>query len=289
MASIPKLKSLLHILFDEQKCIDFLFEQNILYANPNCTLCLAAMRREKKLWRCKNFRCNKTCSIFTGSFFAKARITCDEVMHIAYLWLTKASYSTALIHTHHSSPTITEYYNYLRQLVTDNLNFEDTMIGGENIIVEIDESKFGRRKYHRGHRVEGVWVLGGIERTEERKLFLIPVPNRNEETLLNAISTHVRPGSIIHTDLWRGYHNIENRLGMQHNTVNHSLEFVDNTTGTHTNTIEGTWGGMKLIIAPRNRTEECIESRLFEFIWRRKHENNLWSALIQALREVLYL
>jgi hypothetical protein len=32
-------------------------------------------------------------------------------------------------------------------------------------IVEVDESKFGKRKYHRGHRVEGVWVIGGVERT----------------------------------------------------------------------------------------------------------------------------
>ncbi len=43
-------------------------------------------------------------------------------------------------------------------------NKAQTMIGGKNIVVEIDESKFGKRKYHRGHRVEGVWVLGMVER-----------------------------------------------------------------------------------------------------------------------------
>ncbi|KCZ78735.1 hypothetical protein H311_00226 [Anncaliia algerae PRA109] len=46
------------------------------------------------------------------------------------------------------------------------------MIGGPGIIVEIDESKFGRRKYHRGHKVEGVWVLGMVERTTSRKILL---------------------------------------------------------------------------------------------------------------------
>lgn len=37
-------------------------------------------------------------------------------------------------------------------------------VGGFGQVVKIDESKFGRRKYHRGHRVEGQWVFGGVQR-----------------------------------------------------------------------------------------------------------------------------
>jgi hypothetical protein len=37
-------------------------------------------------------------------------------------------------------------------------------IGGPGTIVEMDESKFGKRKYNRGRRVVGKWVLGKIER-----------------------------------------------------------------------------------------------------------------------------
>ncbi|KAG1532443.1 hypothetical protein G6F49_013691 [Rhizopus delemar] len=29
--------------------------------------------------------------------------------------------------------------------------------------IQIDESKFGKRKNHRGHRVEGIWVFGMVE------------------------------------------------------------------------------------------------------------------------------
>jgi len=41
---------------------------------------------------------------------------------------------------------------------------ESEQIGGVGMRVEVDESKFGRRKYHTGRRVDGVWVFGGIER-----------------------------------------------------------------------------------------------------------------------------
>ena len=39
------------------------------------------------------------------------------------------------------------------------------MIGGPGVEVEIDESKFAKRKYHRVHRVGTKdWALGGIEK-----------------------------------------------------------------------------------------------------------------------------
>ncbi|KAM0685078.1 hypothetical protein COBT_003713, partial [Conglomerata obtusa] len=41
----------------------------------------------------------------------------------------------------------------------------DDQIGGDDIIVETDESKFGKRKYNRGHKVLGAWVVGLVERT----------------------------------------------------------------------------------------------------------------------------
>ncbi|KCZ81839.1 hypothetical protein H312_00738 [Anncaliia algerae PRA339] len=44
------------------------------------------------------------------------------------------------------------------------------LIGGLGIVVEIDESKLGRRKYFHGYKVDDVWVLGMVER---------PPPNKN--------------------------------------------------------------------------------------------------------------
>lgn len=59
-------------------------------------------------------------------------------------------------------------------------------IGGPGKLVQMDKSKIGKRKYHRGHVVEGQWVFGCIEE-DSRKSFIETVENRTEETLLNLI------------------------------------------------------------------------------------------------------
>ena len=46
--------------------------------------------------------------------------------------------------------------------------------------IEIDESKFGKLKYNKGRRVEGVWVFGGIDR-RTRECFLVPVEDMSAE------------------------------------------------------------------------------------------------------------
>lgn len=35
--------------------------------------------------------------------------------------------------------------------------YDSKKLGGPSKIVKIDESKFGRRKYHRGHYVDNQW------------------------------------------------------------------------------------------------------------------------------------
>jgi len=118
----------------------------------------------------------------------------------------------------------------------------------------------------------------GGSRTDIRKeAFLVPVSSRSSDSLEAIIKEYVLTRSVIHTDLWKGYAGLDKRLGFSHRTVNHSLFFSDpeTETGTHTNTIEGTWSGVKINILRRNRVEDYMEDHLFEFIWRRVHENDL--------------
>jgi hypothetical protein len=58
-----------------------------------------------------------------------------------------------------SSKTVQAFEGFCRQLVSADLQEEDTIVGGDGIIVEIDECKLGKRKYNRGHMVDGVWSV----------------------------------------------------------------------------------------------------------------------------------
>ncbi len=101
-----------------------------------------------------------------------------------------------MIKTGLSERTTTDWLRYCRQLVTEMVlvNEEGTTIGGERTTVQIDESKFGKRKKTnngRGHRVEGAWVFGGVEvgagAWDNNKYFCVVVENRSAATLLPLI------------------------------------------------------------------------------------------------------
>ena len=60
------------------------------------------------------------------------------------------------------------------------------VIGQPAVEVQIDKSKFAKRKYHRGHSVgEGSWVFGGIG--SNKNWFAVVMDYRKESTFLPII------------------------------------------------------------------------------------------------------
>jgi hypothetical protein len=109
---------------------------------------------------------------------------------------------------------------------------ESQQIGGERKHIQIDKSKVGKRKYHRGHLVEGQWVFGGIKK-DSHKSFVAAVDDQSKRILIALIQKWIKPGTTIILDCWKGYINLSN-YGYTHETINHSVEFV-NEHRDHTN------------------------------------------------------
>jgi transposase-like protein len=285
MKGIPAQNEISDILFNDEKCRKWLIDTGIILKVRKCETCNKDMilNRERMTYRhyCNIIRTE--ISVWKNTLFSRTHLKCNQIMNLLYLWIVESNHKTLMATGKHSSRTITQFIRDINDMVSNMVEEEDQIIGGPGIVVEIDESKLSKRKYHRGHRVEGVWVVGGVEKTNERKIFIIPVENRNSETLSNIIEKHVAYGSIIHTDCWKGYNFLDQNTQYEHYTVNHSKHFKDPRTKVHTNTIEGTWAAVKLKIAKRYRCENGIQDHLFTFLWRRKNNSRLWDALIEAL------
>lgn len=99
------------------------------------------------------------------------------------------------------------------------------------------------------------------------------VPDRSAATLLPIIQAHVAPGTIIHSDEWRAYRRVGSLPNVSaHETVNHSIEFVNPVNGAHTQSIESYWNRSKIKL---KRMRGChateLASYLDEFIWRERY------------------
>ena len=240
---IPPIKTITNILFNNDECIEWLISSKIIWLIRKCPICNKDMLLNKNLKRyrhCCNNSKKKEIAMFKNTFFSNVKIFPCELMTIIYFWLQGANFTFVKNVTGHSKQVITNIFKDLNDLAALNVNEEKLKIGGPNIIVEIDESKLAKRKYNRAHRVEGVWVVGGIEKTNEKNIFFVEVQNRNAATLQEIIENYVLSGSIICTDCWAGYNFLDNNLNYIYEKVNYSLGFKDPITNVHTNTIEGT-------------------------------------------------
>ncbi|CAB9516371.1 Inherit from opiNOG: protein Hydra magnipapillata [Seminavis robusta] len=185
-----------------------------------------------------------------------------------------------------------KWFRHCRQLITEMVLMEErdkVMLGGEGVIVEIDESKFGKRKYNKGRRVTADWVLGMVERTNQRKLAMVVVPNRKAKVLIPIITAFVRPGTTIHTDMWKGYSCLQYLADYdyEHKTLCHKNEYVA-ADGTHTQTIEGSWSFMKRKMPVCKRSGRQLQEYLWEIMWRRLYAGGLWMAFLTGLSRYRY-
>lgn len=283
--SIPKQEELKNILFDEEQCKSWLLQKNIILYERFCELChkriFINLNRESYRHHCLGG--DVEMSMWKNTLFSKSKLRPSQLLNLLYYWIIGANHSMMKIMGGHSDRTITQFIVDVNNMVSNMIEEQDEIIGGPNIIVEIDESKFSKRKNNRGHHVEGAWVIGGVERTPHRKMFAIQVQNRNSSTISQIIEKHVHEGSIIYTDCWKGYDYLEGSEKYMHRKVNHSLYFKDPITGIHTNSIEGTWAAVKSKIAKRYRCEMHLKDHINSYIWRRQNNENLWNALLLAL------
>lgn len=81
-----------------------------------------------------------------------------------------------------SSHTLVDWLNLIHEVAIIDLQDSSEQISGRGTTVEIDELKFGLRRYYRGRCVDVTWVFGGIERGSSQ-CFMGEVQEKSTETL----------------------------------------------------------------------------------------------------------
>ena len=205
-------------------------------------------------------------------FFEESRVPLAKWLYFLYLWCQDTMVNKAAETTCIAERTTFQVYQYIRDIYTTKLLHTPTRLGGPGVIVQIDESLFCHKaKYCRGHRAsKEQWVFGLADTSAKPAItYMQTVDKLDADTLLPIIQSVVQPRTIIHSDQWRVYYHIQEKLHLEHATVNHSVNFVDPDTGVYTQTIESCWARTKLKFKTmKDVSTDALPSYLDERMWR---------------------
>ena len=193
------------------------------------------------------------------------------------LTATDASQLTGL-----SVRRVNDIYLKLRSHIAEHCEAQNPFRGE----IEMDESYFGPRrvKGKRGRGAGGKTIVFGIFK-REGCVYTEIVPDASKQSLLKAIRGRVAPGSVIHTDGWRGYDGLVDVGYAKHLRVNHSdNEFAK--AGSHINGIESFWAYAKHRLTkfkgvPKHTFYLHMKETEFRFNHRR---DNLYQVVLKLLR-----
>ena len=257
---------------------------DINYDMP-CPKCGSRMvtKREKKIRKCCRTDCRLSISLLYPLPNTRGNISIDVYLLIYACFCQDFSQHDTEAITGASHCSVNHWYGVFRTRAVEKCE-EEFIAEGVGFDVQADECLVAKRKYNVGRFVEGRWVIGLCENIPNGKCFIEGIHNRTSATLLPIISQAVHKDGILRTDMWRGYSGVEN-LGINHMTVNHSKNFVDPSTGTTTNRMEGIWGAYKRW---RNKKgyifKEYTDSYVKEWVYRYNHKHNfadIWRNLFR--------
>ncbi len=180
-------KGVFSVLFvrdkDEESSIYWLKSKGNLRISVDCGKCGSSChfvkRKDSFCWKCPKRGCLSIISMRDGSFFKGSHLKLNEILELSYWWANGASVTRAMHETGHSSRTVVDWYNFHRDVCAQYFLDHPVVVGGVGKVVEIDESKFGNRKYNRGRYKEGHWVFGGVERGDTNDVFMVEVNDRS--------------------------------------------------------------------------------------------------------------
>jgi transposase-like protein len=278
------LQSLIEAIETKDEAIHWARSRGLISVSIDCLNCKQPMAivgtneaPDFEVFRCS--KCHVKKSIRANSFAFNSKLSLQKLIMLTYHWMSERTNKAVEKELELTNKTVSQWFKYCRSICT--FYFECTsicgLIGGPNVIVEIDESVIAKRKYNRGRLIKQRWVFGGLERLhgQRPRRFVELVPNRTRATLLAIIQRRIRPGSIIMTDGWKAYQTLSLH-GYQHHVVNHSQNYVDpSDRQIHTQGVENQWRQLKRWLrAKGTNLGDNIQEYINEWLYKQENSSN---------------
>lgn len=216
------------------------------------------------------------------------RLSLSDIFTVIVLWSENMQVKDIISYYGISRKSVMGIFHRLRSLVCNDLTVDPIRLGGRGIICQIDETLLVHKaKHHVGRFPRNqIWAFGIVDTSySPAKGYVQIVSNRTRDTLLPIITRICKPGTIIHSDSWAAYSDLQNNLGFAHQQVNHRYNFVDPTTGGHTQHIESYWCRLKSRIKMmKGVVKEELPFVVGEFVWKDNKRKSAFTHLIGLLR-----
>lgn len=252
---------------NNEASLTFLRSHGVLPTEVYCPRCkvLCNYREDTHQWYCGSWKkiaktkrrkqCYFSVSDYRGTFLAGTPLAPYKILSFVNHWLSKRwDYQTVMDCLGISEGTGASWQKYCAE-VTEHWLDTQKPIGGPEVVVDIDETLFGKLKYEKGKTFSQIWVFGGIERTS-KKFFVVPLGEPLNQNLIPLIQKHILPGSVIVSNRWSAYSTVSDH-GYIHRVINHSGDLLDEENAeAHTKNIELLWHDVKeWRLKPGNRPQ----------------------------------
>lgn len=257
------------------------------YICPKCnkemSFCVVTDVSDGFIWRCQRERHSVKRSLRRNTWFQDSKLSLKDILAVTYMWCLNMTNDSIIRDLNLGSRTVVEWKSYCRDVCMELCVKESEKLGGQDVIVEIDECQLEKRK-SKGRRVGGNWVFLGIERGTS-KCFVRVVNECSKHLLLDVIKQFILPGSIIISDCWKAYNCLKQDEYVDF-AKNNSVQFKAPEIDAQTS-MEGTWKAVKRSLGA-SHVRGQFNSYLYEHLWRRHHQNdkNIMMSFLEAIKEI---
>lgn len=270
----------------EEKFVLYLQNHGVLRREMLCPKCGQKCKLTSRplIFRCQRsqrnvdkvkIKCNYSHSLKTNSFLEHVNAHYEKMIKFISVWLTvphpRHDFLQQTLEMSHR--TVVEWSLACREICINSVVLSELdILGGPEMIVELDEVKYGQNNM--GRDTEDSWILGAFERETKRFFFEI-LQDCSGVSLMAVILRRIAPGTTIVSGLWGGYNQLLNHQQYEHLKDHHKVKFVDPINGHDTLNVKIKWKKLLSHIRTYGRNNGSFDQGyIAEYYWKTKHPIN---------------